>query len=272
MGRLFTHREDPGHAHAFLGLCSVASFIYRYGTVYLRQGTLGFEGVSVANCITMALHLALSTSSMFFRVLKTRIMKRPMIIWEEYRLHAIVFTLRCVAVFLLAAAGLGQNRYALGLTVGAHHLIADLVTRRHGRPDSSTVRVDDAGLQNRITSQYGRLNALLSTAGMRFYSFYQFSAIASHITPNARMADLGWNALIAIQSSAFLMTLYRKGIIRSETHALLYTGCLCVSLFHIHDCFRSWLLFAKIGVAFAARVLLRWNKYIIWIVFSMHSL
>jgi hypothetical protein len=39
--------------------------------------------------------------------------------------------------------------------------------------------------------------------------------------------------LQAIQSSAFLMTLYRKRIIRGKTHLGVYSGCLVLSGFHI---------------------------------------
>ena len=220
------------------------------------------------NVITLLVHVCLSCSALFFKVPRARIIKLPVIIWEEYRLHAIVFTMRCACISTLAIAGFGQNRWALGLTVGAHHLMADAVTARYGTAGSSTVRVDDMGLRNRITRQSGGLNAAVSVLGMRAYSFYQFMAIASHITPNKRMADLGWNALIAIQSSAFLMTLCRKGRIRSETHALVYTVCLCISAFHIHDCFRSWPFIAGVLIAFWARAHLKWNKYVIWVAFS----
>ena len=40
--------------------------------------------------------------------------------------------------------------------------------------------------------------------------------IGSLVENNARAADLGYNGIIAIQSSAFLMTLYRKRIIRGQ--------------------------------------------------------
>ena len=46
-------------------------------------------------------------------------------------------------------------------------------------------------------------------------------AIGSHILPNVHLADLAWNAIIAIASSAFMMTLYRKRIIRGMTHSSL---------------------------------------------------
>lgn len=44
---------------------------------------------------------------------------------------------------------------------------------------------------------------------------------------------MAFNAIIAIQSSAFMMTLYRKRIIRGTTHMIIYASCLIVSAFHI---------------------------------------
>ena len=68
---------------------------------------------------------------------------------------------------------------------------------------------------------------------LQVYSLYQFLAIGSHIIPNSRLADMAFNAIIAIQSSAFMMTLYRKRIIRGTTHLIVYASCLIVSAFHI---------------------------------------
>ena len=63
-----------------------------------------------------------------FHVLRKRILKKPYIIWEEYRLHAISFSLRCTAVFIAAWAG--ANRFVLFPTVMIWHIIADEITRQ----------------------------------------------------------------------------------------------------------------------------------------------
>ena len=45
----------------------------------------------------------------------------------------------------------------------------------------------------------------------KFYSFYQFLAIGSHIfAQEPYLADVVFDAIIAIQSSAFMMTLVRN--------------------------------------------------------------
>eukprot|EP00462_Mataza_sp_D1_P002754 CAMPEP_0175103020 /NCGR_PEP_ID=MMETSP0086_2-20121207/8812_1 /TAXON_ID=136419 /ORGANISM="Unknown Unknown, Strain D1" /LENGTH=219 /DNA_ID=CAMNT_0016377999 /DNA_START=44 /DNA_END=700 /DNA_ORIENTATION=+ len=205
--KLFT-REDPVYLHKILGLLALCSFIYRYAFVYVQNGNLGFEG-SAFDWLTMALHFALSSSSLIFHVLLKRIANKPMVIWHEYRLHAIVFTLRCVFVYMAAvfrpfAEGSTADRLMHLPTVLIPHLLADEITRRYGPADKSetTVRVNEK-----------KDTGILLKMGARFYSFYQFAALGSHLLPNPRLADLGFNTLVAIQSSAFLMTLFRKGLI-----------------------------------------------------------
>jgi len=183
-------KEDPIYMHKILGFLSLSSFIYRYLYIFPKQGNLGFEG-SWFDHATMALHLALSCSSLIFEVLQRRIVERPMIIWHEYRLHAMVFTLRCVSVYIFGIYNpLGDTtlaRIVLFCIVFAHHLVVDEITRRHGPGDKTqtTVRVD------------GNSN-LATMVILRFYAFYQFCALASSLQPHARMADLGYNAFIAI--------------------------------------------------------------------------
>ena len=98
--KLFT-KEDPLYLHKTFGLLALLSFIYRYCYVLPMQGNLGFDG-HWFDYLTLAVHMALSSSSIIFHVLPQRMIKRPLVIWEEYRLHAIVFTLRCISVALFA--------------------------------------------------------------------------------------------------------------------------------------------------------------------------
>lgn len=239
------------------------SFCYRYLYLFPTQGNLGFTGTWFDH-LTYIMHLALSCSSIIFEVLQKRIVSKPMIIWHEYRLHAMVFTLRCCSTYLIALYSPFGDTY-LGRAVQfcfvlAHHLVVDEITRRHGPtdPNHTTVRVDNEG-------------GAFTKAVLRFYAFYQFCALGSHLLPNARLADLGYNALIAIQSSAFLMTLFRKGLIRYYTHAVFYTGALFISLYYMIATMESIFWFKLVAV-FGMRVKLRMDKYLIWFIYSMFSL
>jgi hypothetical protein len=262
IAKLFTN-EDNLQIHKTLGILSVVSFLYRYFWVYPTTGTLGFDG-SWFDHATILCHMLLATSSLIFHVIRRRIFNRPMIIWEEYRLHAIVFSTRCMSVYAMGTfrpfEGMLIERFMIPLVVLAHHLVADYVTKIHGSKDgTTTVRVHD-GHRPEIKTV------------LRFYAFYQFTALASHLTPNARLADLGYNTFIAIQSSAFLMTLYRKGVISEVSHGLVYTSCLIVSMYHIFRTCGNALFLAKLAAAYYLRTDFRMNKYVLWLGFAFISI
>jgi len=61
-------KEDPIMLHKTLGTLSLLSFIYRYFYVFPMTGTLGFEGGWFDHA-TLAVHMALSSSSLIFHVL-----------------------------------------------------------------------------------------------------------------------------------------------------------------------------------------------------------
>lgn len=199
-------KEDPLYIHKTCGLFALFSFIYRYFYVLPTYGNLGMDG-SWFDHVTMAIHMLLAVSSLIFTVLRNRILTKPTVIWEEYRLHAIGFTSGCIFLYLFGTfwplEDCLMTRVALFCTRLSIHVFADEVTRRLGPADKShtTVRVNGNHAQ-------GVKNLL------KFYAFYQMSAIGAQIVPHPRLADLGYNTLIAIQSSAFLMTLVRKGLIR----------------------------------------------------------
>ena len=104
------------------------------------------------------------------------------------------------------------------------------------------------------------------------YAFYQFTALGSHLIPNDRLMDLGYNTLIAIQSSAFLMTLFRKGLIRWPTHAFWYSVALIMSwavMIKLTAGIHFWI---KVATAFYLRINYRMGKYKIWMLFALVSL
>jgi len=87
----------------------------------------------------MALHCCLSFSSMIFHVLPIRLIKRPLVIWNEYRLHAIVFSVRSLSVYIVGHCWPFENANYNGLfnlaLVFAHHLVVDEITKRYGPGD-----------------------------------------------------------------------------------------------------------------------------------------
>jgi hypothetical protein len=216
--------------------------------------------------------MALSASSIIFHVLPHRILKRPLVIWNEYRLHAIMFSLRSVFVYFFGLYYPFQNNeydnLVLFLMVMACHLVVDEITKRTGPGTKAMTTIrgkqDDDG---KTTNEKKSHKSILW-----FYAFYQFCAAGSILIPSARLADYGYNVIIAIQSSAFMMTLFRKGLIRWYTHAFWYTLALalshCAIIANIPNCAY---FYAKIALMFFLRVNFGVDKYLIWTIFCIMS-
>lgn len=131
-------KEDPLFIHKSLGLFALFSFTYRYAYVLPTTGTLGFDGHWFDH-LTMVLHMLLAVSSLIFDVMRHRILSKPTIIWQEYRLHAINFTAGCIIVYSFAILWPLEDclitRIALFCCRISIHLVADEITRRYGPDD-----------------------------------------------------------------------------------------------------------------------------------------
>jgi len=254
IGKLLT-RDDPYNLHKSLGTLSVCSFILRYLVFYNTKGTLGVEGTTF-DWLTMLAHTSLAFSSIIFKVPSKRIDSKPMVIYEEYRQHAMVSTFRSFSVYALATLYPQAPSYVTPLVVACHHLLVDYITSKHGSGNTA-VRANSKKLE---TSQFYKHVGKL-------YSFYQFLAIGSFLLPNERMGDMAFNANIAIQSSAFMMTLYRKRIIRGRTHMAVYSFCLLLSGFHyirLIGVAATVLIAAAFLVRINISISKQWDKYIVW--------
>lgn len=259
--KLFT-KEDPQNLHKTFGILVLLSFFYRYGVCYRRSGNLEFNG-SIFDWVTILVHLGLSTSSLIFIVLPKRIRHKPLIIWEEYRLHAILFTLKASSgyffnqLFPHSLKGTNTEQFVLYSVMMCIHLFVDEITRRHGSTDGTTTV--------RVSKRLG----FFPTLGLRAYSTYQILASCSLLSPGARLGDLGYNTYIAIQSSAFLMTLFRKSLISAKVHAAIYGGCLVLSLYVMFQSM-NFLPFIMFGMMAAClRFGLRMDKYLLWALYSL---
>jgi len=228
-------KEDRFHLHKILGAFALCSFVYRYTSYALIK----YEWF---DWLTMVLHFALALTAIQFRVPKLRIKDKPLIVYEEYRQHAIVFTSRCFFVYALNGSPITN-----GLVVLVHHLLADYVTSEHGKEGDTAVR--SAAVRS------GWMKTL-----SKLFSLYQFLAIGSHLFGPPSM---GFNALIAIQSSVFLMTLYKKKIIRGKTHLIVYSLCLLLSVRQMFLHMETKYLVLS-TVCFLIRISTSMNKYLLW--------
>jgi hypothetical protein len=192
--------------------------------------------------------MILSSSSLIFRVLKNRLIDRGLIIWEEYRLHAIVFTSRAIIAsiyginydFIIKQIGYNNGQILLTIIMLSHLLIVDKITIKYGTEGITTVR---------FTNDY---NLPMKYAAL-LYSYYQFCATASILRFNPNLSDMGFNTLIAIQSSAFLMTLNRKNFIKWYTHSIFYSLCLVISGYYMYKIY-GYSFFIQVFVLFLFRI------------------
>jgi hypothetical protein len=256
ISKLFTI-EDSNNIHKILGFLSLLSFVYRY-FLFFTTGSLGFTGTSF-DYLTIFIHQMLSTSSLIFHVLEKRILNNPLIIYEEYRLHAIVFTSKVTFLVLFGFFhhqffDIFYSRIVLGLSMVIIHKIVDKITDIHGTPGLTTVRFKNDG-----ELYWTKL----------FYSFYQVLTLGSQLILHENISDLGFNGLIAIQSSAFLMTLKRKSLIRGRTHVLFYSLALLLSYsYSYYICGPR--LFMEIAILFALRVYFNISKYPMWFLYALY--
>lgn len=246
--------EDYYHFHKTMGVISLVNYFYRYFYVWLVNWDLGYNYFTYFNLFTLMCHLALTVSSLVFHVLPSRNVREPLVIYEEYRLHAILFTIRSVGVTFLT--WWGNHTLSRWLFVLCIHLMVDIVTYRHGSPGVTAVRNDGRG-------------KLWYLKPMRLgYAYYQFVAIASHLAFSPYQGDMGFNTLAAIQSSAFLMTLRRKNIIIWQMHMFWYSIALLLSLLYIGEAHGPWIFIYSL-LCFYLRAGLNLSKYLVWSIFGV---
>ena len=201
MNKLITH-EDPYHIHKLCGIFCLTNFIGQYYSYFVYNKTYGLTYAIIP-------HILLPLSSFIFKVLQKRPIenKLNMFIWEELRIHALLFSWR-------ACYGIIYPNYTEIISYTTL-ILADLTTYKFGTPDISTVR----GQNNKVGSR--NLTKELATA---FFSISQFGAtiITMGVFQNKPNMILMFSTLPPIQTSAFGMTLIRKNIINKNMWSLLY--------------------------------------------------
>uniref|UniRef100_A0A6C0EJ81 Uncharacterized protein n=1 Tax=viral metagenome TaxID=1070528 RepID=A0A6C0EJ81_9ZZZZ len=251
--KLFT-KEDPYFIHKIFGSLSLINFIYRYCFILIEHNDLGYSNWSNFNFYTFLIHFILSSSSLIFTVLPNRIISSPLIIYEEYRIHAILFTFRSFGIYLMDQFNLLTQSRLILFILCCHYLI-DWVTDTYGTKGVTAVRNNDK--YTTAVKYYGRY----------FYSFYQILVTGCLLSPIGNKSNLAFNSIIAIQSSAFLMTLRRKGLIKWTTHAFWYSLALMLSYYYIIISVPTRVIIISLLV-FILRIY-KINKYLSWGLFLL---
>lgn len=257
-------KEDRWHVHKLLGVLALCSFVYRYAYVYPLTGSLGFEKGTRFDWFCMILHTLVPVSALQFRVPKHRIAHRPLYIYEEYRQHAIVFTLRSFSVFAVSTTWPHAANYLCPVVIMLHHFVVDWITHKHGNGNTAVRAISD---KLKISELYKKVSLV--------YSFYQFLAMGSQLVlPAPARANAGFNTLIAIFSSSFLMTAFKRRIATPTGHLVGYSLCLTLSAYHILTQI-TLLQITMILATFTMRLQLPkpfCNKYILWTLFTVAHL
>lgn len=248
--KLITH-EDNYHIHKTLGLLCLFNYGYQY---YLFISTGSYH----LNIWTVAPHILLHNSSFIFNVLSKRPTesKLSMFIWEELRIHALIFAWRACFIILF-------TEYSQTITL-ASMICADIATRYCGNPGVSTVRGKHSNIEKR---------GWIKRASGAFFSVSQMGAtiITSGVFQPRVSPILVFSTLPPIQTSAFGMTLIRKNMITHSIWTIAYSFELLTTYVFYYKEFGNIYLFP---IALLLYLIRSYNvsKYVIWIgVFLVHN-
>jgi len=277
--RLFTTKDEfitIPHFHKFLGFTTLIHFVYRFG-LYFIYGDMQFSLDNAFDVISLVWHLALSASSLIFHVLQFKKTKEPYLIFEELRLHNILFASRSVFVIfmsLIYMKGLYFSSAKNMLTYKAigflmFHLLVDYVTKVHGTPDVTTIR------------GYTKINNKRPWIYMfttRFYSFTQLVGLNVMLTRTTDLIHCAYFTIFAVQIATFLGTLRLKGIINAGVANFVYgSSIVMINVASYWDISRGfyWNYFMKeMGFVLIITILrfrFNVNKYILWSVYGFIS-
>lgn len=229
MKKLFTN-EDPQNIHKTCGVFVLLHFAFRYYQMLFGDISAGFgrnagKGTTVTPFLCLLPHALLSISSLIFHsVPRERVVGLPMI-WQEFRVHSIIFALRSIVATACGWISVYFNhdpiiRKATVALSSASILIsiyfADEATKKlcPSSPESTTA-----------TMPYWQ-DCSLSTQ-RRFKSFYAYCQFLATLACLS-MTNPAWPfaVLLPIQLAAFLMTMVRKGFLTSKGYHVLYTASL----------------------------------------------
>jgi hypothetical protein len=275
--KLFT-KEDPNGLHKYLGLFCLGHFVFRFSQMLFGDWSCGLgsrmnKGPSAVAAMCLLPHAVLSISSLIFEsVPRERVIGKPMI-WQEFRLHNILFGLRSIITTWLAWASIVfQHREpwrqiavttSCGVTLVSMYL-ADVVSQKWcPAPLESTTATmpywDGCSLETQ----------------KRFKTFYAFSQFQATATCMA-IGNPAWtlSLLLPIQTASLFMTLVRKGLMTARGYHYWYSFTLALpyavglrSIWKMKNLHfplflsASWLLFSlrRRGV----------NKYLLWVPFAI---
>ena len=272
-------------AHAIVGAYVLGHFIYRYVLFFFTDvDDMGFgshdgdidngNNLNPRNLFLVFLpHILLQLSGFGFKLPPNRHPEGNRI-WNEYRWHALAFSCRCMALIFMANRCKNgnfpchNNSETDNTTVSTEYILStailflnmmsvDSITlwfKSHGSESTTTIR----GLKGPPILKY-------------FMSVTQFHANLNCLLTKNNLS-VQFAALTVVQSSAFGMTLRRKGLISHIQGLCLYSMVLLIGMVVIvNDLYGRNFLFPAVSISNIAammRIDLALNKYLLWLLIS----
>lgn len=243
-------KEDPYFLHKSMGIFSLLHFFYQFGC-------FAYYGQMYLHWITILPHIFLHVSSFIFHVLDKRpvsdgnkiVKKMAMFIWEELRIHSMLFGCRSAFIILFP-----KFRFVIVILT---MYLADLTTEKYGNANVTTVRGNHELVKSDIKQMYAD-----------FFSGSQMGAtiICAGFFQHNPSDALVFATLPPIQTSAFGMTLMRKDLISKTTWQIVYSLELALVYILWYIEYKNLYIFIYSFIA----LLLRkngTNKYLLWTLF-----
>ncbi len=242
--RKLVTKEDPYHFHKFFGIACLLNFVYQYCHYFIYGSMFKINYL-------IFFHLFLHLTSFIFRVIKERPINPSvmnMFIWEELRIHSMIFAYRACFVILFP-------QYCKYITFSTL-ILADIASYYFGNPNNTTVR----GNHDKVS------NSAFKNIASIFFSTSQMGAtlICSGCSQSFPSDILTFSTLPPIQTSAFGLTLLRKNIINKKIWQIIYSlELLLVYILWIKVYKNYYIIPLSILPYFLRRI--GFSKYIIWL-------
>ncbi len=212
MAYIISH-HDPLHIHKCLGMIVLLNFAYQIHCI-VRFGTCKLSVWLVS------IHALLSFSSFLLPLPSKRNFTKPMI-WEEFRMHSLIFSGRHIICTIVCIKDLWPDSIIFNIIVKTGIVLytsylAKLVTCKYG---SKSIRTTNSMPYPEYVSAQtiNRFKMLFARS--------QFGATAASIIEDPSIC---FAPLIAIQIAPFLMTLVRKNKISCRMYHRVYAISLWI--------------------------------------------
>jgi hypothetical protein len=238
-------REDPYNIHKILGIICVLNFMYRY-THFFLFGNMRLENEWGKR--TLIIHGVLSCSSLFF----TSNSVKP-IIYQEFRMHSILFAMRSVIVCFLH-----YYKYHYVYIIGTCYsvlFLSDLITKIYNKENKNGTTTRNMKFGDNVT-----LEQLKHITNM-----YNITHIAETIFMLGNI-NTAFSPIMPIQISTFLMPLVKKGIITTNMLQFIYAITLFMNYFLIKTVSLEFIFIFGIIMKTHENIVFKYkiNKYIAW--------